>query len=114
MGKGRKERIVPLWSNTCEHLNKYIKGNKIGSESFIMSGRNVEHITRSGVRYRLDTIVSKASSNCQSLRTKTITPHVFRHSTTMGLLQSGVDLSTIAIWLGHESIETTHKYKCFE
>ena len=110
MGKGRKERIVPLWSNTCEYLNRYIKDNKIENESFIMSGRNVEHLTRSGVRYRLDTIVRRATSKCQSLETKTITPHVFRHSTAMGLLQSGVDLSTIAIWLGHESIETTHKY----
>ena len=51
-----------------------------------------------------------ASETCPSLKEKTITPHTFRHSAAMNLLQAGVDISTIAIWLGHESIETTHKY----
>jgi site-specific recombinase XerD len=48
--------------------------------------------------------------NCPSLEKKSVSPHVFRHSTAMALLQAGIDISTIAIWLGHESIETTHKY----
>ena len=55
-------------------------------------------------------IVGKASSYCPALKEKTVTPHTFRHSAAMNLLQAGVDISTIAIWLGHESIETTHKY----
>lgn len=55
-------------------------------------------------------ITSKAFSDCPSLKEKTVTPHTFRHSAAMNLLQAGVDISTIAIWLGHESIETTHKY----
>ena len=110
MGKGRKERTVPLWNSTTKYLTQYMLDHKIQSDDFLLSGRNVEHLTRSGVRYRIDNIVKKASKNCYSLKRKTITPHVFRHSTAMSLLQSGVDISTIAIWLGHESIETTHKY----
>ena len=54
--------------------------------------------------------IHKAALICPSLKEKTITPHTFRHSTAMNLLQAGVDISTIAIWMGHESIETTHKY----
>ncbi len=110
MGKGRKERTVPLWSSTTKYLIQYMLEHKLQGDDFLLSGRNVEHLTRSGVRYRIDCIVKEASKKCDSLERKIITPHVFRHSTAMSLLQSGVDISTIAIWLGHESIETTHKY----
>lgn len=85
--------------------------NGIKDNDYLLSGRNVKHLTRSGgVRYRIDCIVKRAATNCLSLKNKSVTPHVFRHSTAMSLLQSGIDISTIAIWLGHESIETTHKY----
>ena len=110
MGKGRKERTIPLWQTTAKCLTQYINEHEIQSEDYLLSGRNVEHLTRSGVRYRIDCIVKEASSKYPSLEHKSVTPHVFRHSTAMSLLQSGVDISTIAIWLGHESIETTHKY----
>lgn len=110
MGKGRKERTVPLWKTTTKYLVEYMQENEIQSNDYLLSGRNVKHLTRSGVRYRIDCIVKKASANSSSLKSKSITPHVFRHSTAMSLLQSGIDISTIAIWLGHESIETTHKY----
>jgi integrase/recombinase XerD len=110
MGKGRKERTVPLWSTTTKCLVEYIHENAIQNNDYLLSGRNVKHLTRSGVRYRIDCIVKKATENNPLFKNKSITPHVFRHSTAMSLLQSGVDISTIAIWLGHESIETTHKY----
>lgn len=110
MGKGRKERTIPLWKNTSKLLSQYIKEHNILSEDYLLAGRNIEHLTRSGVRYRIDCIVKEARKDLPSLQNKSITPHVFRHSTAMGLLQSGVDISTIAIWLGHETIETTHKY----
>lgn len=64
----------------------------------------------SGVRYKIDKVAKKAANTCPTLKNKALTPHVFRHSTAMSLLQSGIDISTIAIWLGHESIETTHQY----
>lgn len=110
MGKGRKERTVPLWESTSKCLTNYMYENEIHDNDYLLSGRNVSHLTRSGVRYRIDRIVSKAYNTCPSLKTKSVSPHVFRHSTAMSLLQAGVDTSTIAIWLGHESIETTHKY----
>lgn len=110
MGKGRKERTVPLWRTTTKCLVDYMHENGIRSNDYLLSGRNVKHLTRSGVRYRIDCIVKRASDDCRLLESKSVTPHVFRHSTAMSLLQSGIDISTIAIWLGHESIETTHKY----
>lgn len=110
MGKGRKERTVPLWNTTTKCIFEYMHDNNIEKNDYLLSGRNVQHLTRSGVRYRLDCIAKKASLNCSTLEKKSITPHVFRHSTAMSLLQAEIDISTIAIWLGHESIETTHKY----
>ncbi|MEG0359833.1 MAG: tyrosine-type recombinase/integrase, partial [Anaerorhabdus sp.] len=68
------------------------------------------NLTRSGVRFRINICIEKAKKDCPSLTEKVISPHTFRHSVAMNLLQSGVDISTIAIWLGHSSIETTHKY----
>ena len=69
-----------------------------------------EGLTRSGVTARLKRLAAIATERCPSLQGKRVTPHVIRHTTAVHLLQSGVDISTIAIWLGHESIETTHKY----
>lgn len=110
MGKGRKERTIPLWKTTTKYLIEYMNENSIQNNDFLLSGRTVEHLTRSGARYRIECIVKKASEICLTLVNKSITPHTFRHSTAMSLLQAGIDISTIAIWLGHESIETTHKY----
>ncbi|WP_058305989.1 tyrosine-type recombinase/integrase [Gracilibacillus massiliensis] len=110
MGKGRKQRVVPLWQTTTKCISDFMHENGIKDNDYLLSGRNVKHLTRSGVRYRIDCIVKRAATNCLSLKNKSVTPHVFRHSTAMSLLQSGIDISTIAIWLGHESIETTHKY----
>jgi site-specific recombinase XerD len=62
------------------------------------------------VRYILDQAVEVAAARCVSLRSKPVTPHVVRHTTAMHLLQAGVDCSVIALWLGHESLETTHIY----
>jgi integrase/recombinase XerD len=67
-------------------------------------------LSRYGAKYLLQRAVQRAMARCPSLSTKTITPHVVRHSTAMHLLQSGVDIAVMALWLGHESIETTHVY----
>lgn len=109
-GKGRKERIIPLWKNTAVYLAKYISSNAIKEDDAIFNNKNGDKLTRSGVRFRINKIVKEASEATPTLREKNITPHSFRHSVAMNLLRSGVDISTIAIWLGHTSIETTHKY----
>jgi site-specific recombinase XerD len=110
LGKGGKERTIPLWTTTKKIVEKYIHENNIQPNDYLFAGRNVLRLTRSGIRNRINCVVKKARERCPSLKKKNITPHVFRHSTAMALLQAGVDLSTIAIRLGHESIETTHKY----
>lgn len=76
----------------------------------LLSNNRKGNLTRSGVGQRITTITEKAAELSPSLNKKNVTPHTFRHSAAMNLLQAGVDISTIAIWLGHESIETTHKY----
>lgn len=110
VGKGRKERSVPLWDETAKAVASYMAENGITGEKFLFPGRNVEHLTRSGARSRLDAIFATAASTNPALAKKKCTPHTLRHSTAMAMLSAGVDLSTIAIWLGHESISTTHKY----
>lgn len=109
-GKGRKERIVPLWKDTALYIQRYIRTNRLGGNEYLFVNKNGNHLTRSGVRVRINIITKEASRKVQSLSEKSITPHSFRHSVAMNLLRAGVDISTIALWLGHSSIETTHKY----
>lgn len=87
-----------------------LKYSDIKGSDAIFHNKHGNKITRSGVRFRIEKLVKKASDDAPSLLEKNITPHSFRHSVAMNLLQSGVDISTISIWLGHSSIETTHKY----
>ena len=109
-GKGRKERILPVWKTTHGYLDDWMHEQGGTGEDYLFRNRRGERLTRSGVTSRLGSIATKAAELCPSLQTKRVTSHVLRHTTAMHLLESGVDISTIAIWLGHESIETTHKY----
>jgi site-specific recombinase XerD len=109
-GKGRKERDVPLWKNTSEFMGRFMAEHEPESNPRLFVNRIDGALTRSGVRYRLQCLIKKAAVSAPSLSRKNVTPHTFRHTTALNLLQSGIDISTIAIWLGHESILTTHKY----
>lgn len=109
-GKGRKERTTPIWRSTEAYIRQYVTLLEMPKTAYLLNGKRGDRITRSGIAQRITTISSTALEACPSLKEKTITPHTFRHSAAMNLLQAGVDISTIAIWLGHESIETTHKY----
>ena len=110
VGKGRKERSVPLWPETSDAVSRYMEEARICGDDYLFPGRNVGHLTRSGARSRLDAAFARASRADPALARKRCTPHTLRHSTAMAMLAAGIDLSTIAIWLGHESISTTHKY----
>lgn len=110
LGKGRKERSTPIWKSTASYIDSYIKLNALQGDNHLFKNARNGNLTRSGVSQRISRIAMIAADSCQSLKDKAVTPHTFRHSVAMNLLQSGVDISTIAIWLGHESIETTHKY----
>jgi site-specific recombinase XerD len=109
-GKGRKERVVPLWKRTTILLRSWLDRITTGAQQPVFPNRFGQSMSRSGVEKRLQVMVKRATPRCPSLRDKVISPHVIRHSTAMHLLQSGVDLAVIALWLGHESILTTHQY----
>lgn len=109
-GKGRKERVVPLWKQTAAALSKWLKQLGPPPSGPLFPNARGQSLSRSGVEDRLAVAVEKAAESSPSLRNKSVSPHTIRHTTAMHLLQSGVDLTVIALWLGHESPETTHQY----
>jgi len=109
-GKGRKERAVPLWKSTAKRLKQWLPRVQTNAEAPLFPNRHGRPLTRSGVETRLRAAVETAAPHCPSLKKRRISPHVLRHTTAMHLLQSGVKSSLIALWLGHESLQTTHLY----
>ena len=109
-GKGRKDRVVPLWKQTAATLTQWSKRLSPGPDIPLFPNARGQPLSRSGVEDRLALAVGKAAQSCPSLRGKPVSPHTIRHTTAMHLLQAGVDLTVIALWLGHESPETTHQY----
>jgi site-specific recombinase XerD len=109
-GKGRKKRVIPLWKRTTNLLKTWSAKIGLDPQQPIFPNRFGNMMSRSGVESRLRLAVSKASVQYPSLKDKVVSPHVIRHTTAMHLLQAGVDLSVIALWLGHESVATTHQY----
>lgn len=109
-GKGRKERDIPLWGRTSRILHQWFAEQGDGAERLVFPNAQGGCLTRHGVAYLLHQAVIRAQGGVPSLANKTISPHVLRHTTAMHLLQAGVDPSVIALWLGHESLQTTHIY----
>jgi site-specific recombinase XerD len=110
-GKGRKQRAVPLWRSTVLEIRAWLRLNvQMTADSALLPNRNGQTMTRSNVELRLDLAVQSASKLNASLINRNISPHTIRHTTAMHLLQSGVDISVVALWLGHESPMTTHMY----
>jgi integrase/recombinase XerD len=111
-GKGRKERRCPLWAETGKALRAHLRERAIAPHEprNVFLNHRGHPLTRFGVRWILHKHVRKAASQVSSLKRKRLHPHSVRHSTAIHLLRSGVDLSTIANWLGHVSINTTNKY----
>jgi site-specific recombinase XerD len=109
-GKGRKERCTPLTRQIVAELNAWLREHNGNSSGFVFNSRNGRPLSRDAVEYLVSKYTAIASSMCASLREKTVSPHMLRHTTAVRLLQAGVDRSTIALWLGHESVETTQMY----
>ncbi len=109
-GKGRKERAIPLWKRTSRLIKKLINCLNDNSKDYLFTNSRGKQLTRYGVEYRLKVAKDIASKQCPSLKDKHVTPHIIRHTTAMHLLQSGIDINVIALWLGHESPSTTHIY----
>jgi integrase/recombinase XerD len=114
LGKGRKERVCPLWPATAKLLRDLIaKRRGVGGDEnspLVFTNARGEPLTRYGVRYLLRRYVQRASRVAPSLRSKKLHPHSIRHSTAVALLKSGVDFATISQWLGHAGLNTTMRY----
>lgn len=111
-GKGRKERLCPLWPRTADVLRALLTetGLEAASPEPLFRNRRGEPLTRFGVRYLLRKYATRAQTTVAGLARKHVHPHTMRHSAAVHLLQSGVDLVSISHWLGHASVETTNRY----
>lgn len=109
-GKGRKQRTVPLWKETATEIRQWLRYADLRAEQPLIPNRSGLPMTRTNVAERLNLAVSTAEVTFPQLAGRRISPHTWRHTTAMHLLQAGVDLTVIALWLGHESPVTTHGY----
>lgn len=110
IGKGRKERTTPITKNTAAVLKLWHNENKSNNDNLVFTNASKGKLSRDGFQYLLKKHVRTASDNCETLKRKRISPHSLRHTAAMQLLEAGVDIMIIAIWLGHESIESTQVY----
>lgn len=111
-GKGRKQRMVPLACDIVAAIDGLLRERGIARHERVplFIGSRGQHLTRFGATHVVRRAVAGASKQMPELARKQISPHVFRHSLAMILLQSGVDLLTIQAWLGHAQVATTHRY----
>lgn len=101
---------MPLWKRTGRAIRQWMPQIGQQPEKPLFPNRFGKPTTRSGVGKQLQSAVTHAEQQCPSLESTKVSPHTIRHTTAVHLLQSGVDMSVIAMWLGHESIVTTHHY----
>jgi site-specific recombinase XerD len=109
-GKGRKERCTPLTKQTVLVLKSWLQERGGSDDSVAFPNARGFSLSSDGVQYLLAKHVARAREECPSLKGKHVSPHVLRHTAAMELLQAGVDHAVIALWLGHESPETTQIY----
>jgi site-specific recombinase XerD len=110
IGKGRKERCTPLAQSTLAVLKAWLREPRRGDGDVLFPSAQGKRLSVHGVQYLLTKHRMAASKVCPSLKEKRVTVHRLRHTMAMDLLQAGVDRSVIALWLGHESVETTQIY----
>jgi integrase/recombinase XerD len=110
LGKGRKERYMPLTKQTSAVLQAWLQEPARGDGQTVFPNRQGRRMSNDGIQYILAQHVKTACERCPPLTNKKVSPHVLRHTAAMELLQAGVDTTVIALWLGHESVETTHIY----
>jgi len=110
LGKGRKQRITPLTTATVAVLRAWLTERGGGPEDPLFPTSTGQQLSRDAFGCRISTHAALAAQQCPSLRNKRVTPHVLRHTAAMRLLHAGVDTTVIALWLGHEQIETTQIY----
>jgi integrase/recombinase XerD len=109
-GKGRKDRTVPIWPATAAQIRRWMARIDASPSKPLFPAVKGGSLTRSGITDRLQRAMKTAATKCASLAGRKVSPHTVRHATAMHLLQAGVDITLIALWLGHESPATTHIY----
>jgi len=109
-GKGRKERLCPLWPETVSLLKSLLQRQPRAENERLFVNRYGEPLGTSGVRFKLAEYVAAAAKKVPSIASKHVTPHSFRHATAVHLVAAGVDITVIRSWLGHVSLDTTNHY----
>jgi integrase/recombinase XerD len=110
-GKGRKRRATTLTPETVAVLRAWLKEREGQPEDPLFPTRQGQPLTRSGVRQLLTKHIATAAASCPTLNDKPVSPHTLRHTNAMLLRAGDIDIATIALWLGHESIKTTYIYQ---
>jgi site-specific recombinase XerD len=110
MGKGRRERMLPLWKESATALKAWLAVREQRQDGALFLNAAGSAMTRSGFEYILATHVAIAAKNLPSIAAKRITPHVLRHSCAMHMLQATHDVRKVALWLGHASLQSTEAY----
>ena len=108
--RAARNESTPLSKVTADVLRAWLREIAADDDAIVFPSARGTRLSADGVQYLLAKHVAQASQSCPSLRDKHVTPHVLRHTAAMELLQAGVERSVIALWLGHESIETTQIY----
>ena len=109
-GKGRKERATPLRKETVAVLRAWLREQGGQPTDPLFPSQRGGFMSRDAVEKRVHKHASKAAACCPSLPKKRVSPHVLRHTRAVRMLEAGNDSAVIALWLGHESVETTHVY----
>jgi len=109
-GKGRKDRSVPIWRTTASQIRHWLPRIDSRPDRPLFPSISGTRLTRPAVTARLHLAVQRAAAGCPPLTERHVSPHTIRHSTAMRMLQAGVDITLIALWLGHENPATTHMY----
>jgi site-specific recombinase XerD len=110
VGKGRKERATPLTKQTVAVLRAWLREIPDRADAIVFPSARGARLSADGVQYLLNKHLAVASKRCSSLQQRRVTPHMLRHTTAMELLLAGMDRALIALWLGHESVQTTQIY----
>lgn len=110
IGKGRKERALPLWKGAADDLRFWLAVRGDARTPELFTNARGQAMTRSGFEYVLAKHVEAATTTCPSLATKTISPHVLRHTCAMTILRATGDIRKVSLWLGHADIKTTQMY----
>jgi site-specific recombinase XerD len=110
MGKGRRERVLPLWKETAKALRDWLKVRGEPKSTALFPNARGDGMTRSGFEYILEKHIQTASAKQPSLANKQVSPHSMRHSCAMHTLQATGDIRKVALWLGHASLQSTEVY----